>query len=145
MNCYGLWKPIPYKDKFAIFQTTRASKFNGDLQVKDLPRVMRLPGFYHNKLNKNGTKKEPFMTRIEQTVDLPKYSLKSLESAFPPVVKSDQNKKTDAKEKKAYSGDELETALTYLDPSQRELWIRTGMALKSCGVKYFNLFLTYNI
>ena len=53
-------------------------------------------------------------------------------------MKSDQNKKTDG-EKKAYSGDELETALTYLDPSQRELWIRTGMP-KSCGVKYFNLF-----
>ena len=32
-----------FKDKFAIFQTTLASKFNGDLQVKDLPRVMRLP------------------------------------------------------------------------------------------------------
>ncbi len=132
------------KNKFATFQTTLANKFNGDLQVKDLPRVMRLPGFHHNKLNKNGTKKEPFMTRIEQSVDLPKYSLKSLQSAFPPTVEPDQYEKTDTKEKNAYSGDELETALTYLDPSHRDLWIRTGLALKSCGVKYFTLYLRWS-
>ena len=132
------------KNQFTAFQTTLANKFNGDPQVKDLPRVLRLAGFYHNKLDKNGTTKEPFMTAIKQIVDLPQYSLKSLQSAFPPMVNKDQYEKSDAKRKKSHSSDEVETALAYLDPSQRDLWIRTGLALKSNGVKYFDLYLRWS-
>lgn len=46
----------PLKE-FTQIQEALAATFNGDKSVKDLPRVMRLPGFYHNK-------REPFMTRI---------------------------------------------------------------------------------
>ena len=132
------------KDQFTAFQTTLARTFNGDAQVKDLPRVMRLPGFYHNKLDKNGTVKEPFMTKIEQKVDLPHYSLKSLMSAFPPIVHKQRDSTPDAKSKKSHSSDDVEKALNYLDPSDRDLWIRTGLSLKSCGVKYFNLYLKWS-
>ena len=132
------------KDQFTAFQTMLARHFNGDAQVKDLPRVMRLPGFYNNKLDKNGTFKEPFMTRIEQKVALPHYSLKSLRSAFPQIVNEQLYEKSNEKSKKSYSSEEVEKALCYLDPSQRDLWIRTGLALKSCGVKYFNLYLKWS-
>lgn len=44
-------------DKFTPVQEAIAEKFGTDKNVKDLPRVMRLPGFFHNK-------GEPFMTRI---------------------------------------------------------------------------------
>ena len=63
------------KSQFSHLQTTLAKKFNGDRQVKDLPRVMRLPGFYHKKMDKSGNVKEPFMTRIEQLLDFQRYSL----------------------------------------------------------------------
>lgn len=43
--------------EFSIGQSALADKFNGDPSVKDLARVMRLPGFYHQK-------GEPFMTRM---------------------------------------------------------------------------------
>lgn len=44
-------------EEFTNCQLALAKKFNGDPAIKDLPRVMRLPGFYHQK-------NEPFMTRI---------------------------------------------------------------------------------
>jgi hypothetical protein len=45
--------------------------------VKDLPRVMRLPGFIHRKA-------EPFLSRVVQIADdLPLYGLGELSEAFP--------------------------------------------------------------
>lgn len=42
---------------FKAAQIRLAAKFNGDPSVKDLPRVMRLPGFFHQK-------ETPFMTNL---------------------------------------------------------------------------------
>ena len=36
-------------EEFSAVQLGLAEKFNGDTSVHDLPRVMRLPGFYHLK------------------------------------------------------------------------------------------------
>lgn len=44
-------------DRFSAFQKALAVRFHGDPIVCDLPRVMRLPGFYHRK-------RRPFLTRI---------------------------------------------------------------------------------
>lgn len=55
---HGYWRtndcPL---EAFKPAQAQIAAKFNGDPSVKDLPRVMRLPGFYHQK-------DDPFITRI---------------------------------------------------------------------------------
>jgi len=42
---------------FRILQESIAKEFGGDPVVKDLPRILRVPGFNHQK-------KEPFMSRI---------------------------------------------------------------------------------
>lgn len=55
-HAYWLVKDCPL-DHFTQLQAALAIKFNSDPAVKDLPRVMRLPGFFHQK---NGA----FMTRI---------------------------------------------------------------------------------
>lgn len=55
-HAYWLVKDCPL-DQFTHLQAALAAKFNSDPVVKDLPRVMRLPGFFHQK---NGA----FMTRI---------------------------------------------------------------------------------
>lgn len=55
-HAYWLVKDCPL-DQFTPLQAALAAKFNSDPVVKDLPRVMRLPGFFHQK---NGA----FMTRI---------------------------------------------------------------------------------
>ncbi len=46
-------------EQFTPLQAALAAKFDGDIKVKDLPRVMRLPGFLHRK-------GEPFQTKVIQ-------------------------------------------------------------------------------
>jgi hypothetical protein len=48
-------------DEFKGMQKALAAKYSGDPSVCDLARVMRLPGFYHQK-------GEPFMTRLVKPV-----------------------------------------------------------------------------
>lgn len=56
---HGYWRvddcPL---DKFKERQHALADRFNGDRSVCDLPRVMRLPGFWHHKTD------VPFQTRL---------------------------------------------------------------------------------
>ena len=53
---YWLTNDCPL-DQFKHFQQLIAQKFAGDTAINDLPRVMRLPGFWHQK-------SEPFLTRM---------------------------------------------------------------------------------
>lgn len=55
-------------EEFSAVQIGLAEKFNGDTSVNDLPRVMRLPGFYHLKCGVERTL-EPFQTRIKQILE----------------------------------------------------------------------------
>ena len=66
-------------DAFTTIQLKLATLFNGDPQVCDLPRVMRLPGAWHMK-------GEPFRTRIV-SIDqsAPRYSLTDFETALADV------------------------------------------------------------
>ena len=59
-------------EQFKQLQQDLAAKFNGDKAVNDLPRVMRLAGFSHNKA-------ESFITRIRTMQDkLYPYSVNKL-------------------------------------------------------------------
>jgi hypothetical protein len=62
-------------DAFTTTQLALANRFDGDTSVKDLPRVMRLPGFFHRK-------NIPFQTRILTLEDLPAYDASDLLNAF---------------------------------------------------------------
>ena len=53
---YWLTNDCPL-DQFSDCQLRIATKFKGDPAIKDLPRVMRVPGFWHQKHT-------PFQTRI---------------------------------------------------------------------------------
>lgn len=61
-------------DQFSTVQHKLAAKFNSDKSVNDLPRVMRLPGFFHRK-----RKDAPFMTRILNVVDATPINLADFE------------------------------------------------------------------
>ncbi len=62
---------------FESLQVAIAEKFNGDKSVKDLARVLRLPGYFHKK---DPTK--PFLVNIHQTNDLPRYPAEQILEAF---------------------------------------------------------------
>ncbi len=53
--------------QFTPLQAALAAKFDGDIKVKDLPRVMRLPGFLHRK-------SAPFQTKEIQTKSVQPYT-----------------------------------------------------------------------
>jgi putative DNA primase/helicase len=56
-HCY--WQVVDCGlHQFSALQSQLAEKFNGDKSVHDLPRVMRLPGFFHQK------QQPPVMTKI---------------------------------------------------------------------------------
>lgn len=64
-------------DNFEAVQKAIAQRFNGDPSVCDLPRVMRIPGFIHQK-------KEPFQSRIlRDWSQEPRYSPDQILSIFP--------------------------------------------------------------
>lgn len=56
------------RERFTVLQKAIALRFGGDVSVSDLPRVMRLPGFYHQK-------GEPVMTRLVKAEDFPSYKV----------------------------------------------------------------------
>jgi hypothetical protein len=55
-HVYWLVTDFPL-DRFAPVQVAIANKFGTDASVKDLSRLMRMPGFYYNK-------NEPFLSRL---------------------------------------------------------------------------------
>ena len=73
---HGYWKvegiALP---EFRQIQEVLAYRFKADPTVKDLPRVMRLPGFWHRK-------GEPFLSRIIAVRDSPQYKREEFLEAF---------------------------------------------------------------
>ncbi|MEI6208497.1 MAG: DUF5906 domain-containing protein [Desulfuromonadales bacterium] len=70
-HCYWLVADATL-EQFTPMQRAIAARFKGDISVNDLPRVMRVPGFMHQK-------GEPFLSRIlEIHDDLPKYSVQEV-------------------------------------------------------------------
>ena len=60
-HCYWLCSDIPLVS-FSLFQQALSFKYNADSKVKDLPRVMRVAGFHHNK-------RKPFPVKIINMID----------------------------------------------------------------------------
>jgi hypothetical protein len=142
-HAYYLVSDMPLK-AFTPTQHAIADTFDGDHACCDLPRVMRLPGFFHQKVQK-GIRSEAFMTRIESAHDDLCYTYAQLQEAFPtpakPAVEQidgdlvvDGNADTDA----------LRGALGYIDPEPRENWIKIGHAMKSVGSKLLALYIGWS-
>lgn len=66
-HAYWLVNDCPL-DRFSALQSAVAVRFDSDPSVKDLPRVMRVPGFWHQK-------GEPFQTRIHSSTITPPYTV----------------------------------------------------------------------
>ena len=89
-HCYWLVNDCP-KDKFRDFQKKLIMHFNSDQSVKDIPRVMRLPGYYHCKST------EKFFVNFHSVKDIPSYSLNDFDQFF---IRLDENP---LRQKQSYS------------------------------------------
>lgn len=119
---------------FRTLQQRIAMTFGGDGAVCDLPRVMRLPGFLHQK-------HAPFQTRILEAYDAAPYSAAEIMAAFSAPTHT-ASTMTDALgtsvEVRAEFVDsatfaDLRDALFSMASNDRALWIRMGCALRGLG------------
>jgi hypothetical protein len=74
-HCYWFTEDTPL-DAFTTMQKILVKKFSSDNKCVDLPRVLRVPGFYHHK-------GEPFMTGVQGGYGMI-YPYRELVEMFPP-------------------------------------------------------------
>ncbi len=131
--------------EFTSIQKVMASIFNGDMAVNDLPRVMRLPGFIHEK-TKKGERTEPFITSLEQVCpDSKPYDREEIIEHFPPLeTRTIATVPEEEKEFLPVSEEKIRDMLQYLNPENREQWISIGHALKAINDDYLSIFLEFS-
>lgn len=79
-------------DSFSILQKALAEHYGTDPSVNDLPRVMRLPGFYHRKA-------EPVLVKLLEANDAPPYSPEKIFTAWLFLVDKLEQHRTETAEK----------------------------------------------
>jgi hypothetical protein len=91
-HVYWLVNNVPL-GAFRRLQQFLIKRFGGDPKVHDLPRVLRLPGFPHQKI-KHGVVSTPFLSRIESINKAAPYDVEifaSLMASAAPFNDSDDN------------------------------------------------------
>jgi len=127
---------------FKPIQWRMINDYGSDPNAHDLPRVLRVPGFYHNKEN-------PHLVSILHESGEQAYSRDQLITAFPPSAKPQ-------KTASGSSGDDtggkiseaqvlaLRSALNWLDCDDYKEWIEVGIALKNIGMDGKSLWLDWS-
>ena len=132
-HAYWVIEPSTQLDLFPLLQAAIAQRFETDTAVKDLPRLMRLPGFYHCKSTRflsKFVKINPGLPRyqITELANLLELDLSRVKQPRFEEASSHQNNKQH-KNLRAQLG-EVERALSYLDPNTRyDKWIRSILAI----------------
>lgn len=129
---------------FRALQQGLIARFGGDKACVDLPRVMRLPGFWHQKA-------APFQTRVAELNELPAYEVDDVLRAFGWASPADAAPKRVAvapsvpiTSEQEDVVDDLRDALRLVPSEDYELWIRVGMALKTLGNAGVSLWLEWS-
>lgn len=127
-HVYWLVSDFPL-DQFKPIQLAIATQFGTDESVTNLSRVMRMPGFYHNK-------SEPFLSSIVGlNSGLPRYTLDEVVTGLdlqltPPDEDQQSSEGYGTGKTDAPPIAEVEKALTYLNPFViRGRWVRNILAL----------------
>src|SRR6266851_315888 len=129
-------------DRFTVMQARLAGEFDTDTSVGDLPRVMRLPGFFHMK-----DPAKPFKVKIVELHDHQPYSLEyiattlDLKLAEPAQKLAAESSKDVAELDRAVALaevtpetiEELRSALAAIPSDDREPWVSFAHALKPLG------------
>lgn len=126
-------------EQFPPIQKAIAARFDGDKAVNDLPRVMRVPGFLHQK-------KEPFLSRLLEASDAPPYTVAQIVEGlqlspflYPPDDKELSSAKKSAEATGHRPGDDYNRRVSWSDvltptgwnlkivrSDGTELWLKPG-------------------
>jgi Primase C terminal 2 (PriCT-2) len=109
--------------------------------AKDVARVLRVPGFFHQKIcAKKGQTGAPHFVKITWHSDAPRYTDAEIAAAFRPLKPEPNGHAThdslDALPDAWSFGDDehkVRDALTAISADDRDVWLRVGMALHSSG------------
>lgn len=86
VHAYWFLEPGEALEDFTPAQTALAAKFGTDGKVKDLPRVLRCPGFYHQKKSGPAAAGEesepPFLVFVEDGGNGQRYTVAEVNQAF---------------------------------------------------------------
>jgi hypothetical protein len=133
------------KSEFTGIETRLIDDYGSDPNAKDLARVLRLPGFYHNK-------KKPHLVKISHESGSLPYSRDAIIKAFPPVLNGHKKESSNPENKNKQDDvvtdkliDDLRSALKFLSANGYDPWIRSGLALSSLGDKGYVLWLEYGM
>src|SRR5437588_468872 len=83
-HCYWLVTNCTL-DQFNALQRRLIRNYDSDKSVHDLPRVMRLPGFVHQKVDKHGRASVPSVTRVAEAHDHEPYTVEQVAEGLPAV------------------------------------------------------------
>jgi hypothetical protein len=127
-------------DEFDAAQRQLSEQCGGDKSANDISRVLRLPGFFHQKVSqKKGLTGQPHLVRATIHADRPALSWWLLKGSFATKVQiSDPNSYT-LQIDQARVIPLLREALYYLDLGNRDDWIAVGAGLKELGEEGFIL------
>lgn len=137
-HAYWLVRDTPL-EKFSAVQKRLIRAFDADTGVHDLPRVMRLPGFFHQKKDsKKGLTGERNIVRLLPTANPPQERTfkefgSKLKADFPLPKKDQPKQKTSQSscEQSDAAEAEVQEALGYIDPDQLSYdeWLRVLFGL----------------
>lgn len=130
-HLYWLVEPYVGNDFYTVQQRKLFQLYGGDKNVVDATRVLRVPGFYHNKT-------EPVPVSCWQIHNRPRYTAQQIENFLSSVNVNNVvigRKELGADDKKAPSLEYLVQALNLIDPNNlsREEWLATSAAFKQSG------------
>jgi len=114
-------------EEFAPVQQRLVRDYGSDPNAKDLARVLRVPGFYHQK-------RDPYMVRIMEDSGKSPLSWEEVKRIFPPVEREPISAPSDLVLVQNIDIREVRDALACLDPDESyDQWIKVGMSLRSTG------------
>jgi hypothetical protein len=130
---YILVQDVPL-DEFDAIQRCLVEHYGSDRSAADPSRVLRLPGFYHQKVKPaRGRTGEPFMARIVHESGAQPLPRERVLAIFPPVAEVASALQATTTEPVVIGSDtqrEPRSALASLRADDRGLWVSVGMAQK---------------
>ncbi|MDP2248042.1 MAG: PriCT-2 domain-containing protein, partial [Nitrosomonadales bacterium] len=145
IHAYWLVSDCPLSE-FKSIQQAIAAKLGSDKAVNDLPRVMRVPGFIHQKDPNN-----LFQTRIVEINANEAYSVDKIKAGLGldlyPALKTTHSALYDNKFIKHSGIDRIKSALLAFPVEavdDRDIWLRVAMCLHSDSPEHLALWLEWS-
>jgi putative DNA primase/helicase len=143
-HVYWLVRDCPL-DQFTALQERLIRAYGSDVKPKDLPRVLRLPGFFHAKVKK-GVRSLPFRSDLVEAREITPYTVEEVSASLPKEEARREREReqaarpiprTEAEEARIRSALDAiptdEATLTQEFGDAHKVWVDIGRAINRLG------------